>query len=76
MKVKYCKNTFFCDYCIFNLEDRKDAMIRIMTKGPSFNDSWLSAGQLAMLVFGNGGFSSRLSKIHEKFNQYNLIYHP
>ena len=56
-----------------NLENRKDAMIRIMTKGPSFNDSWHSAGQLAMLVFGNGGFSSRLSKIHEKFNQYSYL---
>ena len=58
-----------------NIEGRKDAMVRIITNGPSVNDSWHTAGQMAILAFGDGGFSSRLAKIHDKFNRYSYLYY-
>ena len=34
-------------------KDRKDAKIRIIIRGPSYNDNWRHAGDLAGIVFGN-----------------------
>ena len=56
-----------------HVEDNKDALISIMQRAPSINDGWIHAGILAHSAFGDRGFSSRLSKIHSKFNFYGYL---
>jgi len=56
-----------------NVESNKDALISIMQGAPRINDEWLYAGMLAHSIFGEQGFSSRLSNIHSKFNFYGKL---
>ena len=56
-----------------NVENNKDALISIMQRAPSMNDEWIAAGILAHSAFADRGFSSRLSNIHSKFNNYSYL---
>ena len=58
-----------------NIKERENPILRIITKGPSYNDNWHLAGNMARVIFGNRGFSSRLAMVHEKFNRYGHLYY-
>ena len=56
-----------------NVPNNKDVRFAILKTSPNLNDKLFHEGSLAHSAFGDKGFSSRLSKIHSKFDNYSFL---